>query len=52
MQQMIGSRDEEIVHLKGQVQQAVDAEKARWAATFSALVSAIKQPFQSLQLVG
>lgn len=51
MQQVLLAKDEEIVELQAKVKQAVDAEKARWASTFTALVASCKEPFRKLQSV-
>ena len=51
MQSIVESKDAEIAQLRDQMEQAVDNEKARWASTFTALVSSVKEPFQSLQTV-
>ncbi|KAK9812314.1 hypothetical protein WJX73_001556 [Symbiochloris irregularis] len=53
LQQVVDGKDAEIADLKAdlkaQVESAVEAEKARWASTFNALVTSVKEPFQRLQ---
>ena len=51
MQQAIASKDAELISMRMHCEEAVRVEKARWAATFNALVSSVREPFQSLQEV-
>ena len=51
MHRVVQAKDAEIAELKERLETAVQAEKARWASTFNALVTSVREPFHTLQHV-